>query len=73
MQHLISRVVNHRGVELHIGDKIKIVSEYIGSKALANVELNEIVTISSFSDNGKIIYHNNTLALPTNSDIYIKL
>jgi hypothetical protein len=49
------------------------VSEYIGSKALANVELNEIVTISSFSDNGKIIYHNNTLALPTNSDIYIKL
>lgn len=73
MQPLILKVTNHKGIELEVGDRIKIISEYIGSKALANVELGEILTITGFSDNGKIIYHNNTLALPVNSDVYIKL
>lgn len=67
------QVVNHKGIELQVGDKIKIISEYIGNKALANVELGEILIITSFSNDGKIMYHNNTLALPVNSDIYIKL
>ena len=73
MQPLILKVTNHKGIELEVGDCIKIISEYIGSKALANVELDEILTITGFSDNGKIMYHNNTLALPVNSDVYIKL
>lgn len=73
MQPLILKVINHKGIELEVGDRIKIISEYIGSKALANVELGEILTITGFSDNGKIMYHNNTLALPVNSDVYIKL
>jgi hypothetical protein len=40
---------------------------------LANVEEGEIVIITGLSDDGKIMYHNNSLALPVNSDIYIKL
>lgn len=67
------KVINNKGVHLEIGDKIKIIDEYIGNKALANVELNEILTITGFSDNGKIMYHNNVLALAVNSNVYIKL
>ena len=66
-------VINHKGIELNIGDKIKIVSDKIGSKLLANVEMGEVITITGFSINGKILYHNNSLALPVDSDIYIKL
>jgi len=58
---------------LKIGDKILIVSEKLGSKILANVEEGEIVTITGFSDDGKIMYHHNSLALPVNSDIYVKI
>jgi hypothetical protein len=58
---------------LKIGDKIKIVKDKLGNKLLANVEKDEILTITGFSDDGKIMYHNNSLALPVNSDIYIKL
>lgn len=68
----MTKVLNHKGIELQVGDKIKIVSEYIGSKALANVELGEVIDITGFSDNGKIMYHHNVLALPVNSDVYIK-
>ena len=67
------KVINHRNIELKIGDKIKIITDRIEKRLLANVSLGEIVTISGFSDDGKIIYHNNTLALPTNSDIYEKI
>jgi hypothetical protein len=59
--------------DLKIGDKIKIITDKIGNKTLANVEKDEIVTITGFSDDGKIMYHNNSLALPVNSNIYIKL
>jgi hypothetical protein len=69
----MDKVINHRNVELKVGDKIKITTDRIEKKLLANVSLGEIVTISGFSDDGKIIYHNNTLALPTNSDIYEKI
>ena len=69
----MDKVINHRNIELKIGDKIKIITDRIEKRLLANVALGEIVTISGFSDDGKIIYHNNTLALPTNSDIYEKI
>jgi hypothetical protein len=59
--------------DLKIGDKIKIVKDKIGNKVLANVEKDEVLIITGFSDDGKIMYHNNSLALPVNSDIYIKL
>ena len=58
---------------LQVGDKIKIVKDKVGNKLLANVELGEILTITGFSDDGKIMYHHNSLALPVNSDIYVKL
>ena len=69
----MDNVINHRNIELKIGDKIKIITDRIEKRLLANVSLGEIVTISGFSDDGKIIYHKNTLALPTNSDIYEKI
>jgi hypothetical protein len=59
--------------DLKIGDKIKIIKDKIGNKLLANVEKDEILIITGFSDDGKIMYHNNSLALPVNSDIYIIL
>lgn len=58
---------------LKVGDKILIVSDKIGNKTLANVEKGEVVIITGFSEDGKIMYHNNSLALPVNSDIYVKL
>jgi hypothetical protein len=57
---------------LKIGDRIKIIKDKLGNKALANVEMGEVLIITGFSDDGKIMYHNNSLALPVNSDIYIK-
>lgn len=69
----MTKTVNHKGVELQVGDRIKIVLDHLGKKALANVELGEEITITSISEDGKIMYHHNTLALPINSDIYIKL
>jgi hypothetical protein len=59
--------------ELKIGDKIKIIKDKLGDKVLANVDIDEILVITGFSNDGKIMYHNNSLALPVNSDIYIKL
>jgi hypothetical protein len=67
------KVINKFGVELNIGDKLLIQSEKIGTKVLANVDKGEIITITGFSEDGKILYHHNTLALPVNSDIYVKL
>jgi hypothetical protein len=59
--------------DLKIGDRIKIIKDKLGNKVLANVEVDEILIITGFSDDGKIMYHHNSLALPVNSDIYIKL
>lgn len=59
--------------ELKIGDKLIIISDRIGNKLLTNVEKGEIITITGFSTDGKILYHNNSLALPMNSDIYLKI
>jgi len=59
--------------ELKIGDRLVIISNRIGNKLLTNVEKGEIITITGFSENGKILYHNNSLALPMNSDIYLKI
>ena len=60
-------------MELQIGDKLLIVTDRIGNKLLANVELGEVITITGFSEDRKILYHNNSLALPNNSTIYKKL
>jgi len=58
---------------LKVGDKILIISDRIGNKLFANVELGEIVTITGFSEDLKILYHHNTLALPNNTSIYKKI
>ena len=58
---------------LKVGDTLLIISDRIGNKLLANVELGEIVTITGFSENHKIIYHHNSLALPNNTSIYKKI
>ena len=60
-------------MQLKIGDKLLIVTDRIGNKLLANVELGEVITITGFSEDRKILYHNNSLALPNNSTIYKKL
>ena len=67
------KVINKFGIELKIGDKLLIQSDKIGTKVLANVEKGEVITITGFSNDGKILYHHNTLALPVNSDVYLKL
>lgn len=67
------KVINKFGIELKIGDKLLIQSDKIGTKALANVEKGEVITITGFSNDGKILYHHNTLALPVDSDVYLKL
>lgn len=67
------KVINKFGIELKIGDKLLIQSEKIGTKLLANVEKGEIITITGFSNDGKILYHHNALALPVDSDVYLKL
>lgn len=59
--------------DLKIGDKLLIVSDRLGNKLLANVELGEVITITGFSENNKILYHHNSLALPNNSPIYKKI
>jgi ABC-type uncharacterized transport system YnjBCD ATPase subunit len=48
------KVINKFGIELKIGDRLLIQSEKIGTKVLANVDKGEIVTITGFSENGKI-------------------
>lgn len=58
---------------LKVGDKIIIISDRIGNKLLANVELGEMVTITGFSEDRKIIYHHNSLALPNNNKIFKKI
>ena len=68
----MDKVINHKGIELKVGDKIKIISDKLGDRSLGTVLLGEILTITGFSDDGKILYHNNSLALPVNSNIYIK-
>jgi hypothetical protein len=55
---------------MKIGDKLLIISDRVGNKLLANVSKGEIVEVTGISENGKIIYHNNSLALPANSTIY---
>lgn len=70
---MITKVINKFGIEINIGDKLLIISDRIEGKALANVEKGETIIVSSFSDNGKILYHHNTLALPVDCDIYRKL
>ncbi len=59
--------------DLKVGDKILITSDKLGDKSLGTVEKGEIVVITSFSEDGKIMYHHGSLALPVNSNIYIKL
>ena len=59
--------------ELKIGDKLLIISDRIGNKLLANVSKGEIIEITGISEDGKIIYHHNSLALPVNDTLYIKL
>jgi hypothetical protein len=69
----MEKVVNKFNVELTIGDKILIIDDKLGDKVLANVQRNEVVIITGFSDDGKIMYHNRSLALPVNSNIYRKI
>lgn len=67
------KVITKSNIELSIGDKLLIVSDKLGNKMLANVDKDEVVTITGFSDDGKILYHNGVLALPVDSDVFVKL
>jgi predicted transcriptional regulator len=69
----MTKVTNKFGIEIKIGDKLTIISDRIGNKMLANVEKNDVIIVSGFSDNGKILYHHNTLGLPVDCNIYKKL
>ena len=58
-------------MELKIGDKIQIITDRIGNKLLANVEMGEVIIITGFSKDRKIIYHHNSLALPNDNSLFI--
>lgn len=73
MKNFLEKSSSDESIKLRVGDKIKIVKDRLNGKVLANVEINEIVTITGFSDDGKIMYHNNSLALPVYSNIYVKI
>jgi hypothetical protein len=70
---IMEQVTNHKGIELRVGDKIIIISDKLGDRSLGTVTVGEVLTITGFSDDGKILYHNNSLALPVNSNLYEKL
>jgi hypothetical protein len=67
------KVITKYNIELSIGDKLLIVSDKLANKMLANVDKDEVITITGFSTDGKILYHNGVLALPVDSDIFVKL
>ena len=69
---IMEQVTNHKGIELRVGDKIIIISDKLGDRSLGTVTVGEVLTITGFSDDGKILYHNNSLALPVNSNLYEK-
>lgn len=69
----LEKVINHNKVELKVGDCIQIISDRNEKKLLANVDFGDCVVITGFSEDGKILYHHGTLALPVFSDIYIKI
>lgn len=69
----MKKVTNKFGIELKIGDRLLIISDKLGNKMLANVDKDEVIIITGFSEDGKILYHNRALALPVNSDVYIKI
>ena len=70
---MIKKIINKFGLEINIGDKLIIISDRIGNKMLANVEKDDVIIVSGFSDDGKILYHHDVLALPVDSDVYRKL
>jgi hypothetical protein len=59
--------MNH---DLQIGDRLEIISDRVGNKLLANVELGEVITVTGMSDDRKIIYHHGSLALPNSEKIF---
>ena len=56
--------------DLQIGDRLEIISDRIGNKLLANVELGEVITVTGLSQDKKIIYHHGSLALPNSEKIF---
>ena len=50
----MKKVTNKFGIELKIGDKLLIVSDKLGNKMLANVDKDEVISITGFSEDGKI-------------------
>ncbi len=46
----MDRIINHQNVELRVGDEIKIISDRISNKLLANVSEGDTITITSFSE-----------------------
>jgi hypothetical protein len=59
--------MNH---DLQIGDLIEIISDRVGNKLLANVDLGEVIMVTGMSDDRKIIYHHGSLALPNSEKIF---
>jgi hypothetical protein len=59
--------------DLKVGDKLLITTDRVGNKLLANVKKGEIIVITGFSEDGKILYHHNSLAFPVDSKMYLKI
>jgi len=64
------RVRNKFGVDISVGDALLIKEDRLGTKMLANVEKGEVVIVTSISENGKILYHHNSLALPADCSFF---
>lgn len=67
------KVRNKYGIEIQVGDRLQIKHDRLAGKLLANVEKGEIIVVTSFSEDGKILYHHNSLALAVDSDFFVNL
>jgi phage-related protein len=66
-------VKNNKDITLKIGDKLLIVNNQLSNKTLGLLSIGDIITITSFSENKKILYYFNSLGLSVNSNVYVRI
>ena len=66
-------VKNNKDITLKIGDRLLIVNNKLSNKTLALLSIGDIITITSFSENKKILYYSNSLGLSVNSNVYVRI
>lgn len=58
---------------LNIGDKLLIISNKLSNRSLALLNTGDVITVTGVSDNNKIVYYCNSLAIPNNKLLFRKI